>query len=75
MKAAKEIRDYPFSGHEVNEYQKREGVLFLERILTGDRTRRQKGAGTTIAQDCSLYSVIGQKQTNQHLNMCYIYVI
>lgn len=35
MRAAKEIRDYPFSGHEVNEYQKREGVLFLERIFNG----------------------------------------
>ncbi|MGG3282930.1 acetylxylan esterase [Paenibacillus solani] len=33
IEAEKEIRDYPFSGHEVNEYQKREGMLFLERIL------------------------------------------
>jgi len=33
IEAPKEIRDYPFSGHEVNEYQKREAVLFLERVL------------------------------------------
>lgn len=33
IEAAKEIRDYPFSGHEVSEYQKREGVLFLERVF------------------------------------------
>ncbi|MGV2644193.1 acetylesterase, partial [Clostridium perfringens] len=36
MKSAKEIRDYPFSGHEVNEHQKREGVLFVERIFNGE---------------------------------------
>lgn len=33
MECEKEIRDYPFSGHEVSEDQKREGILFLERIL------------------------------------------
>ncbi|MDH6674091.1 cephalosporin-C deacetylase [Paenibacillus sp. LBL] len=36
IEANKEIRDYPFSGHEVNEYQKREAVLFLERIFNGE---------------------------------------
>lgn len=36
IEAAKEIRDYPFSGHEVNEHQKREAIMFLERIFNGE---------------------------------------
>ncbi|NMO95171.1 acetylxylan esterase [Paenibacillus lemnae] len=33
IQASKEIRDYPFSGHEINEYQKREAVSFLSRLF------------------------------------------
>lgn len=33
IQAPKEMRDYPFSGHEVNEYQKRQAVQFLQSVL------------------------------------------
>ncbi|MFI2858223.1 acetylxylan esterase [Paenibacillus sp. JSM ZJ436] len=33
VQSPKEIRDYPFSGHEVSEHQKREAVVFLQKHL------------------------------------------
>lgn len=33
IQSPKEIRDYPFSGHEVSEYQQRETMLFLQRVF------------------------------------------
>lgn len=38
IEAPKEIRDYPFSGHETSEYQRRQTVEFLSRVLGASKS-------------------------------------